>query len=384
MIYTLKFQSIFLEDQMKQLIARISKIRSHKTITFLDYMGEDGKCQVVLKADIHERMKTKLMVGDVMTVKGEYGFTKSNQYSLFAKDVEVLARSDHVIPFGNAHCNNRTEELIVSDQLQVLRTRFKILQDVRNHFLNLDFVEVETPILHPLYGGANATPFKTFCRATEKNVYMRIAPELYLKRLIIAGMPKIFEIAKVFRNEGIDQSHHPEFTMCEAYQADSTLEDWISLTRTLLLELFQKYLKFQPKIEIINAASFNPLNFESLVEKIVAKYQDTLVFVVGTPKLVSLLAKQGLNGNPNISKSFEVYYNKMELINCYEEENNATIQEAKFKEYLDVVDEDYLAAMRLGMPPTTGWGIGIDRLVMLLTNTERITHTIPFPLRGRK
>eukprot|EP00835_Amoeboradix_gromovi_P005558 NODE_534_length_7054_cov_0.303666.p2 type:complete len:368 gc:universal NODE_534_length_7054_cov_0.303666:5564-6667(+) len=366
-----------------KLITRIRKIRSHKTITFLETSMEIGTLQVVLKKELHHNMKSKLNVGDVVKIKGMYGYTESKQYSLFAEDVHVLARPDHVIPF-NGQSHNRTEELLLGQNLKLLKSRFSILNDIRNHFVNLEFTQVETPILHPLFGGASAVPFEARCRAVEKNVFLRVSPELYLKRFIIAGVPKVFEIGKVFRNECLDKTHHPEFTICEAYQCDSTLSDWMEITKSFLKEMFTKYLEFSPPVVVLDSSGFDAASYESLVEEETSKYPDSLVFVMGSPKRLTPLAKQGFNGNNEISVAFEVYYNSVELINCYEEENDAIQQETKFREYLEKCDEDYLKCLRLGMPPTTGWGLGVDRLVMLLTKTDRINKVLPFPLRGRK
>ena len=365
-----------------KIIGRVYKIRDHKTIEFLQVQENGIDIQVVLKQESFKKYNKHVKVGDVLYIDGQYGYTKTNQYSLFADNLKILARPSHVIPYGQ-HSQHRTEELIIKD-FHIIKKRFEIINKVRHAFESKGFVHVDTPSLHPVSGGALAQPFKTYCRGTRKDLYLRISPELYLKRLVIAGFHKVFEMSKVFRNEGLDATHHPEFTLCEAYSANSTLEEWKDMSKELLIVLFEIYLENTPECLEMEPNVTTVDKYEEYIQTNVVGVKDKLVFVMGSPIEATPLAKQGRNGNMLLSNAIEVYYNGIELINCYEEENDPYLQEQKMQTYLGKVDDNYIQDLHLGMPPTTGWGLGIDRLIMILTKSDKIASVIPFPLRGRK
>eukprot|EP00834_Sanchytrium_tribonematis_P003064 NODE_109_length_18665_cov_0.924486.p6 type:complete len:371 gc:universal NODE_109_length_18665_cov_0.924486:3942-2830(-) len=367
-----------------KIFGRIHKKRSHKAAQFYDlYINGIDKIQVIVKGELIDHIS--LGIGDVVEFSGDFGYSKRSSYSFFAQTVRKLASPEKIIPFGK-NSKNATEQMIVSDKLRILRSRFSILQDIRSYYLNNLYMEVQTPIIQPIYGGATATPFKTHCRSVDKQMFLRISPELYLKRFIVAGFPKVFEIAKVFRNEGMDHTHHPEFTICEAYEAGTTLNDWINFTKSFLNTFVYKYLNYFPKFIELNSSAYSEHHYEKEVQLELKKYPDYFVFVLGSPKYLSPLAKQGLNDNPNISKSFELYFNGIELINCYEEENGADLQLEKLESIgkNNPIDKEYIDTLRLGMPPTTGWGLGVDRLIMILLKKTKIADVLPYPQTGRK
>ncbi|KAK9494024.1 hypothetical protein V1508DRAFT_403378 [Lipomyces doorenjongii] len=400
--------------------------------------------------------------GDFVSVTGIVSRTRTGELSVRAtSEIKLLSPCLHPIPLTlsseQTRSHNRTVDLLVhSAARDILRARAFVLTYLRTFFSARDFLEVQTPILSDVAGGANARPFVTHATVlgagpdSSSLLELRIAPELWLKRLIISGFDRVFEIGQVFRNEGIDATHNPEFTTCEFYQAFASLDDLISLTEELLSGLVKSAVEKVPAIKAnIHAKGFkfdapflrvdfistleecigmtfpdfvlnscedsedakqflerlfavegipipNPRTVARMLDKLCDYYigpildsTKTPVFLMNFPEVLSPLAKSAKADGKDyrIARRFELYVAGKELVNAYEEENSPFAQRRKFELQLrdrevdaeaHATDEGYLASMEWGLPPTGGWGIGIDRLVMLLTGAERISDVLTF------
>jgi lysyl-tRNA synthetase class 2 len=323
-------------------------------------------------------------------------------------------------------------DLIVNDKVkQVFIRRAKIIEFIRSYFVKRDFVEVETPMMHTILGGATAKPFTTHHNALGMDLYLRIAPELYLKRLVVGGLERVFEVNRNFRNEGISVRHNPEFTMLEFYQAYATYEDNMALTEdmvsSLVYELFGTYKITYNEQEIDFSAPWRKMTMEDAVKeiggfdlgapddtgslvafaknigledpdkdtrgKLITRVFEELcekaliqpTFITQYPVEVSPLAKRNKE-RPEVTERFELYISGMEIANGFNELNDPVDQAARFLEQIRekeegaMMDEDYITALEYGLPPTSGEGIGIDRLTMLLTDSQSIREVILFPL----
>ncbi|MDE6886475.1 MAG: lysine--tRNA ligase [Helicobacteraceae bacterium] len=433
-------------NSIREFIAgRVKLIRLMGKATFIDISDESGNLQVYIsKNDLKsefEEIKKILEVGDIINVSGYPFKTKTNQLTLHAKSFKILSKA--IIPLPEKfhglvdielRYRQRYLDLIMNDDVRnTFKIRSQIISLVRKFFENQGFLEVETPMLHPIPGGANAKPFITHHNALNIERYLRIAPELYLKRLIVGGFEKVFEINKSFRNEGIDHSHNPEFTMIEFYIAYKNYKDLISLTKeffNFLLDSLSlpKVLKWG-EIEI-NFNNFSEISYKDslnliggipkeIIEnkeklesylrnlnievdsslnygKILAIAFDNLVesklinptFITDFPIEISPLARRN-DSNPNIADRFELFIGGKELSNGFSELNDPLDQRERFlsqvaekekgDEEAQYMDEDYLWALGYGMPPVAGQGIGIDRLIMLLTNNKSIKDVLLFP-----
>ena len=377
-------------------------------------------------------------VGVFVGVEGHCFFTKTEELSIEAKDIQILTKSINILPekwHGLTNVESRYRQryvdLIANDNVkEIFISRSKIIAQIRNFLIEKKFLEVETPILHTVAGGAAARPFNTHHNTLDMDLTLRIAPELHLKRLVVGGMEKVFEIGRNFRNEGISTQHNPEFTMIELYEAYSDYNMMMDLVEELVLNCvklfsnnnkiiyqekeidfsgpwnrvdmvqwlseFYKYDVLNNPEEILKEADKMKINHFDLPGKAITeifeeKYLKGIinpVFVYGFPIDVSPLARRN-NDNPMIADRFELFINEKEIANAFSELNDSEDQLERFNKQLELkskgddeandMDEDYINALRYGMPPTAGAGLGIDRLVMLLTNSPSIREVILFP-----
>ncbi|CCG83081.1 Lysyl-tRNA synthetase [Taphrina deformans PYCC 5710] len=398
-----------------------SKRASGQKLFFFDTASSGTKIQVVgtnPSTDVATAFKG-LGRGDHVQVSGIPGRTERGEVSIYATEVIRLSQCHHRIPeqyedYAKRMTKRHVDFMVNESSRQVILKRSKLISTLRAELDRRGFVELETPILQSSASGATARPFETKSVAG-LDLQLKIAPELALKRAVIGGFDRVYEIGKSFRNEGISRRHNPEFTTCEFYQAYAGLEDLIGLTKELLISL-EASLDRKIDPQLFRKDHFQRLDFTSTIEdaigqelptdqsallklferlKIdrpedisVANLYDVLsgryieplcdlpTFVVNLPSALSPLAKS----TDGISHRFELYVNRMELVNAYEEENDPQLQRQKFKAQSDgrltVEEEDYCNALEWGLPPTGGFGMGIDRLVMLLTNTTRINETL--------
>jgi lysyl-tRNA synthetase class 2 len=382
-------------------------------------------------------------LGDILGVKGTLFITKTGELTIHATEVQLLTKSLRPLPDKfhglsdqEMRYRKRYVDLIANeDSRRVFLTRTKLLQAIRNFMVSHRFLEVETPMLHPIPGGATARPFATHHNALDMPMFLRIAPELYLKRLVVGGFERVFEINRNFRNEGLSTRHNPEFTMMEFYQAYADYTELMDFTESLLktvtvevlgdsqveyqghtidfgkpfdkLTMLEALLKYQPqwtKAQLTNLDSLKELVkglgvaindtdgvgklqmvlFEEKVEHLLI--QPT--FITGYPTEVSPLARSSAL-DPDMTDRFELFIAGRELANGFSELNDPHDQAERFKRQVEAkdagdleamhFDHDYIEALEYGLPPTAGEGIGIDRLIMLLTNMPAIRDVILFP-----
>ncbi len=424
---------------------RIRGIRSHGKLVFFDLQDESGQIQV-LASETNLRQTYKMVklldIGDFVGVVGQVFETKTKEITIKAKEITFLSKSLHPIPdtwYGlkdkEERFRKRYLDLILNPKAkQILDKRWLIIKAIRQFLWQQDFKEVETPVLQPLYGGTNARPFTTKLNALGVDMYLRIAPELYLKRLVVGGYERVFEIARNFRNEGMDKSHQPEFTMIEFYEAYADYFRMMELVEglikyaakqvngSLVLEVGQDKIDLSgqwPKITVDEAVKkYLNIDWHTIsddeVKKLLDKHKievpgvyskDKALFTIYdhliTPKLVeptwvidypqevSPLAKNHRSKKGRVER-FEGYIGGKEICDGWSEIVSPIEQRRRFeKEQKNLkagddeaqpLDEDFLTALSFGAPPMGGVGIGIDRLVMFLTNTWSIREVISFPL----
>ena len=440
------------EEHDVTVAGRIMAIRKMGKASFMQMMDSVGRIQIFIRRDDvgDENYSNFILldIGDFIGIEGEVFTTKTGEISIKTKVMTILAKSIRPLPvvkekdgqlfdsFSDKEQRYRKRhlDLILNPEVrETFQKRSIIISTIRDFLDNQGFLEVETPILQPIYGGANARPFTTHHNALDQKLFLRIADELYLKRLIIGGIDRVYEISKDFRNEGMDRNHNPEFTMLEFYWAYSDYEDCMNLVEDLFHETAKKVgaldlewvdsridlsKKFNRKsfIELLTEATGHDLQeFDEAKLRMICKEKDIDVekdanlgqildalmsnlvepnlieptFVVDYPKALSPLAKTHRNGNPNIVERFELFIGGAEFANSFSELNdpldqrNRLEEQARLKELGDEeaqpIDEDFIQAMECGMPPTGGVGIGIDRLVMLLTGNRWIKDVILFP-----
>ena len=437
---------------------RIMSIRKMGKASFFHIQDSKGKIQIFIKQDeigdeFYNHFKL-LDIGDYVGIIGYVFKTKMDEVSIHASELVILCKSIRPLPIvkekdektfdafldKEQRYRNRHLDLIVNPSIkEIFFKRAKIIQGLRNYLDNLSFLEVETPVLQPIYGGANARPFTTYHNALGQKLFLRIADELYLKRLIIGGYEKVYEIAKDFRNEGMDRSHNPEFTMLEFYWAYADYNDCMILVEEIIRSAAKKVGKLTIKwgeIDIDLSKKFECKTFYGLLNEATGKdisllddndlfdvcksqnleieknantgqmldsLMSTLIepklinptFVIDYPKSISPLAKLKRDGSQNIVERFELFIGGSEFANSFTELNDPIDQRERLEaqallrekgdEEAQPIDEDFIRAMEVGMPPTGGVGIGIDRLVMLLTNNRWIRDVIFFPtMRAEK
>ncbi len=437
-------------DDQVRIAGRLISFRRHGRAAFGHIMDDAGKIQLYfqenrLGKDKYEFLKKMVDIGDILGVWGNVFRTKTGEITVWVDGFELLAKAIRPLPEKwhglkdiEIRYRQRYVDLVVNPQTKdVFLKRSKIITLLREYMNSHGFVEVETPILHPIPGGANARPFVTHLNALDHDFYLRIAPELYLKRLLVGGFEKVYEIGKDFRNEGMDIKHNPEFTAMEFYWAYVNYEDVMKFTEDLFcyvvkgvtgsleIEYQGKRIDFTPpwrRLPMIDAVrEYAGVDFgdihsldeaikrakdsdieiednevenidEVMVRFFEEKVEDKLIqptFVIGYPVAVSPLAKRNPD-NPEITNRFELYINGDEIVNAFSELNDPLDQRERFEkqaakrakgdEEAHAMDKDFVRALEYGMPPAGGWGLGVDRLVMLLTNSRSIRDVILFPL----
>ena len=438
------------ETEVK-LAGRVMAIRGHGKTAFMDLVDKTGKIQLYIRKDVLGEENygiIKLMdIGDIIGVTGTAFRTHMGEISIRVNKLEMLSKSLRPLPEKwhglkdvEIRYRQRYLDLIVNPEVRdTFVKRSQIIKSVRAILDGEDFLEVETPIMHSIAGGAAAKPFVTYHNALDMELYLRIAPELYLKRLIVGGMERVYELGRVFRNEGIDIKHNPEFTIVEIYQAYADFNDVMALTEKIVSETAQKVLGTMkityedteidltppwPRMTMIEAVKkYANVDFtkvtdlteaRKLADSIHVEYEPAFgvgkiinacfdayaedkliqpVFITGHPKEISPLAKSNPQ-NPDITDRFEGYIYGRELCNGFSELNDPIDQKQRFlkqveernagDEEANMMDEDYVTAMEYGLPPTGGLGIGIDRLIMLLTNSVSIRDVLLFPHMRKK
>ncbi|MDP3804649.1 MAG: lysine--tRNA ligase, partial [Candidatus Omnitrophota bacterium] len=425
-------------------------VRSHGKSSFYDIKDSTAKIQAYFKEDAVGAGNFKFLnnvdIGDFIGVKGETFKTRTGEPTVIVKEFTILAKSLRPLPEKwhglkdvETRYRQRYVDLIVNDDVKnVFITRSRIVTEIRRFLDDRNFIEVETPMMQAIPGGAAGKPFKTHHEALGIDLYLRIAPELYLKRLLVGGLDKVYEINRNFRNEGISIRHNPEFTMLELYEAYSDCGGMMKLTEELVTSLAKKVLgktilEYQGKT--IDLSKWEKISFADLMkaefditpadkqdewvrklkkkgvdldgndvsrtqlinivgELVEPKCGNHPVFVVDMFKEMCPLAKTKAD-NPDLTDRFELYMGGMEIANAYSELNDPIEQKARFEEDLKigkegevrekkgeakrVIDEDFVTALEYGMPPAGGLGIGVDRLVMILTNSASIRDVILFP-----
>jgi len=437
------FENISKSKTKITLAGRIRSLRYHGGVTFFHFEDGTGTIQGLFRKNILGEKKYKLFldnfdIGDFIEVKGILFKTKKGEKTIEGYDFRILAKSLLPLP-EKWHGLQEVEERFRKRYLDLLmnsfvRERFKmrskIIQTLREILQSYGFQEVETPILQPIPGGALADPFKTHLNALNLDLYLRISPELYLKRLLVGGFDKIYEIGKCFRNEGIDKYHNPEFTSLELYWAYQDKDGLMKFLEKILRELLKKTkgtlkITYQKK-KIDFSRPFKKITFKELLKKhckidiekatlkelkrkikefgikperenLKFELWDQLFKKVCRPKLIqptfvtyhpiemAILAKQ--SENEKYADRFQLIVGGVELVNAFSELNDPLEQERRFKKAViepEREDKDFLESLQYGMPPAAGLGIGIDRLVLLLTDAPTLREVILFPLMRPK
>lgn len=437
-----------LEKKEKEIVlaGRLKSLRGHGGVLFFDLDDGSGQIQILLRKDSvgeksYEFFKSVFDIGDFIEVRGKVLKTKTGEKSLLVREFKMLAKSLRPLPekwHGLKNIEERYRkrylDLIFNPDIRnKFRLRSRIIKTIRTFLENQDFLEVETPILQPIYGGARAQPFKTHLNALDMDLYLRISPELYLKRLLVGGFEKVYEIGKCFRNEGMDRNHNPDFTMLEFYWAYADYKAMMELTEAMFQYLLkeicqQSTISYQGK-QIDFKTPWKRIDFKDLLSKytdikledinrdaLANKAQEMGVsieagrpkaeiadeiykkfcrpkiwqptFIIHHPLGFQPLAK-AREKEPQTLANFQLVIGGVELVNAFSELNNPQEQRRRFKEQEQFfkaglaeaqrLDEDYLEALEYGMPPAAGFGMGLDRLVSLLTDSNNLREVILFP-----
>jgi lysyl-tRNA synthetase class 2 len=416
--YSAKQAEDLADKPQVRIAGRIQTMRRMGKAGFLHLMQSGEKLQVYIRKDAVSENEYKLYeildTGDIMGVDGYLFRTRTGELSVHAEKLTFLSKillalpeKFHGLEDVEVRYRQRYLDLIANPESQkVFVTRAKIISSLRRQLEQHGYIEVETPMMQPLYGGATARPFVTHHNTLDMDLYLRIAPELYLKRLIVGGLDRVYEINRNFRNEGISTHHNPEFTMLEFYQAFTDYHGMMDLSAELLKQTAidatgSAVVEYQGvqldfgnvrRMSMQEAVSDLSLKGHSLVEKFEREIEGTLIqpiIIYDYPVEVSPLSKNK-SSDPAFVERFEIYAAGMEIGNAYTELNDPQEQRRRFElqvrdreagdEEAHQMDEDYLRAMSYGMPPTGGEGIGVDRLTMILTNSRSIRDVILFPL----
>jgi lysyl-tRNA synthetase class 2 len=440
-------------DTEVSIAGRIVSIRKMGKASFIHIQDSSGKIQCYVRKDsleesLYDNLFKKLDLGDIVGIVGKMFVTKMGELSVKTSALTILSKNIRPLPNlkekdGEAFNSFDDKELryrhryldfIANPETkQIFIDRAKIISSIRLYLDDKGFIEVETPVLQPIYGGASARPFKTHHNTLNQDLYLRIADELYLKKLIVGGFEKVYELAKNFRNEGMDRSHNPEYTSLEFYEAYKDVNDMMDLTEELIkniastlkiktLHYLEHKINFNSKFaqrsifslleeklgekiddyekhDLFKLAKSKNIKVESnmnygqlldaIFSEVVEPFLIQPTFVTDYPKEISPLAKEKRNSDGNLVERFELFICGMEFANAFSELNDPIEQrkrlesQAKLRDLGDeeaqVVDESFLQAIETGMPPTGGVGIGIDRLIMLFTGQSSIKDVLLFP-----
>jgi lysyl-tRNA synthetase class 2 len=429
-----------------QVAGRIMALRKFGKASFLHIQDDSGKIQIYVKKEvvgeeIYSQFK-KWDIGDIVGFKGKLFKTKTGELTIQAATIKLITKSLRPLPEKwhgltdvEIRYRQRYVDLIVNPEVrETFRKRIEIIRLLREFLSNRGFLEMETPMMQAVPGGATAKPFKTHHKALDMDLYLRIAPELYLKRLLVGGFEKVFEINRNFRNEGLSTRHNPEFTMLEFYQAYATYNDLMDLTEEMLswlteeingsmevtyqgqaVDLSPPWKRYTVDEALIEVGGLEPdiladpealfklaknkgIELEQLagpgkakIELFELLVEEKLInptFVTAYPTEVSPLARRN-EQDPQVTDRFELFITGREIANAFSELNDPVDQKKRFEKQIDergddeeihpVLDEDYIRALEYGLPAAAGEGIGIDRLVMLLTDSPSIRDVIIFP-----
>jgi len=443
-----KFNNLKVGESSQESVTiagRIMALRKHGKAAFADIEDVEGKMQIYVKSNKIGQESFALFgridVGDIIGISGLVFRTKTGELTIFTEIFTLLCKSIRNLPEKwhglrdiETRYRKRYVDLIVNSSVRdIFIKRSKVTQYLRNFLNDKGFLEVETPIMQPIPGGATARPFITHHNALDRDFYLRIAPELYLKRLLVGGLEKVYELSRNFRNEGISTKHNPEFTMVELYEAYGNYESMMQITEELIVYIIKNVfgkleIEYQGnKIDFtspwrrismyesikeacgINMEDLSEEDFGKVIKKCNLEMKDNInrgemtnelfekyvepnliqpTFIIDYPIEVSPLSKQKKD-NPKLVERFELFINSMELANAFTELNDPAEQKRRFEEQaakkdagdleIHFMDEDYIEALEYGLPPAGGLGIGIDRLMMLLTNSSSIKEVILFP-----
>lgn len=431
------------DGEKVRIAGRIMAKRGHGNMSFMDIQDEEGQIQIVNRKNVigdEFKQVKKYDIGDIVGIEGKVFKTNQGEISietetplLMTKSLQMLPEKWHGLKDPDLRYRQRYLDLIVNPEVKsVFVQRSQIISEIRRFLDGQGFLEVETPILNTIAGGATARPFTTHHNSLNIGMYLRIASELYLKRLIVGGFDRVYEIGRMFRNEGMDATHNPEFTTMELYQAYGDFEDMMEITENMVEHVANKVkgttvVEFDgheielkapwKRISMIDAVKdhsgvdFNEIKTdeeaiaiakEKGVEvketrgEIIAEFFDEFVedkliqptFIVDYPVEISPLAKRK-NDDPSLTYRFEAFINGAEIANAFSELNDALDQKQRFLDQVakreagddeaQMMDYDFVNALEIGMPPTGGLGIGIDRLIMILTGQHSIRDVLLFP-----